>query len=162
MEVDEKLKEVLERLNGTSLGMVTSMSCQYDWGGYSSISFRPSEVLSLTYLMRRKHIEKYGAASTYAEESLYSAIAHNNGFIYYDMIGCGEKYEDLACGGKPYFLPSQSICTFKTQLFETDVWDDEKKEGGTALYYGTLMLIHPKLIDHFVLLWDKLFDEKNE
>ena len=150
-DVDVKLKDMLERLNSTSLGLITSMSCQYDFGGYSSIDIIPTALVELLALMRNKHIEKYGSASTYAEKSLYSAIMHGNGFKYYEMIG-HKNIDD----NSTYFFASTSICVFKTQLFETDNWDDEKKEMGTILYYHTLMHIHPKLVDYFVLLWDEL------
>ena len=143
VEVDVKLKELLERIN-KPLGLITKMSCQYNLSGYATISFDYLSFYRLLELMRTKHFEKYENFTEYCPESLWCAIAMNNDTIFSKIIGDlrEECFEEYLC-----------ICHFKAIVGEYSGMED--CDFRSLISIG--MFIHPKLIDHFVELWDKFF-----
>ena len=134
IEVDEKLKEILERLNYDNL--ITLSSCQYNNLGYSSISFDYFEFYRLMIHIRVKHYQKYGNAEDYHQDSLWCAIAMNNDDTYW----------------------WNSLCRFTTLVGEYD----EGEKGAFDGNISVSMHIYPEHVGVFVKLWDQLFQVKKE
>lgn len=139
--VDEKLKDMLERINSTELGMITFMSCQYNTFGFAGISFSYIGFYHLMEFLRTKHIEKYNNTE-YKPDSLYSAIAHLNGDKFFTMIGNTNMSQ--------FTYHDTMIAKFNASVGEVDT------ETESVMNIFITMQIHPKLINYFVELWDKL------
>jgi len=134
IEVDIKLKELINRLN--SWGLITTHSCQYNALGYATIDFFYGKFHALMNIIRNQHLRKY---KDYDKDSLWTAIAYWN--------GSRDKFHE----------GTLHICQFKCHVTESCGYDPDEK----AFEWQNIkieMLIHPENIDKFVILWDELFE----
>jgi hypothetical protein len=129
VKVDEQLKEILERLNSDYA--TTRMSCQYNYFGYSNIVFDYSRFYFLMKKIREQHLKKYGNSEEYHEDSLWCAMAMNN----------GDKYNWT------------SICKFTCGVDECCGYEDKPFDCCISVN----MLLFPEDVKVFVELWDQLF-----
>jgi hypothetical protein len=135
IEVDLKLKELINRLNSWCL--ITTHSCQYNFLGYATIDLYYGKFQALMNIIRNQHLRKYG--NEYHLDSLWSAIAHWN--------GTREQFHE----------GTLNICKFKCHVTEPCSSDPDEK----AFDWQNIrieMLIHPDNINKFVTLWDNLFN----
>lgn len=97
MAVDEKLKDLLERINGDAL--LTVMSCQYNNLGWASISFSFETYYYFIKTIREQHIRKYGTKDGYVDydiDSLWIYICKQPKYCLQLSVNewCGRKEFD--------------------------------------------------------------------
>ena len=129
VKVDKELKGILERLNNSKL--ITTMSCQYNNLGYTSIQFSYCGFYYIMEKIRERHLQKYNNTKIYYKDSLWCAIAMKNENYYY----------------------WNNICKFSTYMGE---FDEPKKQP----FYKCIdidMYINPSHVSIFIELCDKLF-----
>ena len=132
IEVDIKLRDLLERINQTEL--VSTMSCQYNRFGWTVVSVMAQPFMRLLDRLRRQHIKVFGPGV--CDKSLWSSMAHIDDDLFY-------------YGGKICFVLS-SVDQFDGHEFSDDPADED-----SALHLTLYML--PSNVDLFIEQWDRLF-----